>query len=392
MYIKRDIEDILQTLMKQFCAVALFGPRQSGKTTLAKTLFPHYKYFSFEDFDNRAAVKIDPRAFLNAYNNEPGLIFDEVQHVPELLSYMQSHIDTHKKKGQFIITGSQNLLVNESVTQTLAGRIAILTLLPLSIHELRQANILSPNIDTTLLKGMYPLVNSDDISTSNWYKSYIATYVERDVRQIQNVVDLSLFQKCMQLCAGRIGQVLNVSALSADLGISVHATNQWLSILEACYIIFRLQPYYNNFSKRLIKAPKLYFYDTGLATTLLGISTTEQLFTHYLRGNLFESMIISDLKKQYYNSGDIPRCYFWRDHGNYEIDCIIETHTKPIALEIKASSTFNSHFLDNLQRWNTIAGTAAHKNIMLYGGELEMESAAGKLVYWYNSGDLLKRI
>ena len=282
--ISREITLKLQDLAGQFSAVAILGPRQSGKTTLAQITFPNYLYFSFEDFDTRLLVQADPRAFLMRYKDEPGVIFDEIQNIPELFSYMQGFIDSHKKRGHFIVTGSQNFALTQSISQSLAGRIALLTLLPLSMSELKKANKLPESLDDALFNGMYPSIYANRVKPFDWYKSYVATYVERDVRQIKNVTDLSSFQQFMKLVAARVGQVLNLTALSNDTGMSVPTIKQWLNILEASYIIFLLQPFYNNLGKRLIKSPKLYFYDTGLLCSLLQLNSPDQLFAHHLRG------------------------------------------------------------------------------------------------------------
>lgn len=395
MLIKREIEGRLRSLAQQFTAIAILGPRQSGKTTLAKMVFGDYKYFSFEELGTRQLVLSDPRAFLEKYKDEAGLILDEIQHVPELLSYMQTHIDTYKKRGHFIITGSQNILVNESITQSLAGRIAILTLLPLSISELQNAKLLPENIEAAILKGGYPSIYADGISAYDWYSFYINTYIERDVRQLKNITDLSLFQKFMQICAGRIGQELNMSSIANDLGLSVTGVKQWLSILEATYVIFLLQPYYKNFNKRLTKSPKLYFYDTGVATALLGITDEQQLFSHFARGALFESFIISDLKKQCYNLGVRPNLYFWRDQSGYEVDCILEAGAKNIPIEIKASSTYNTNFLTNLAKWNAIADESYKNNILIYGGNDGFDgpcTIGGKIIGWKSAGDIVPNL
>ena len=389
MYIKRIAEARLINLAKKFPAVAIFGPRQSGKTTLAKHCFKDYKYLSLEDLDNRELAEKDPRGFLDSLKNVPGVILDEVQNVPTLLSYIQTHIDSYKKNGHFILTGSQNLLLNQAVTQSLVGRIAILTLLPLSIQELKDAKLLPEKIDEILFKGMYPSIWADNQDV-DWYKFYINSYIERDVRNLQNIGDLSQFQKFMGLCAGRIGQVLNLSSLADDLGISVPTVKRWISVLEATYIIFLLQPTYKNFSKRLIKAPKLYFYDPAIAASLLKISSAHQIFDHYLRGGLFETMILSDFKKQCYNNGIDPGLYFWRDQVGFEVDCIVETALKDIPIEIKASATLNSRFLENLTKWNNLTNTDPTENRLIYGGPLEIKNKDGQAINWRNSGDLIK--
>ena len=390
MFIKRNIAQRLISLAQQFPAVAIFGPRQSGKTTLAKEIFKDYIYFSFEDLNNRFLVKTDPKAFLEKYKDIPGLILDEVQHVPELLSYIQTHIDTYKKKGHFIITGSQNLLLSQSITQSLAGRIAILTLLPLSISELENSNTLPEDLDKFLVEGAYPAIYADKVNAADWYSFYINTYVERDVRQVKNIGDLSLFQKFMKLCAGRIGQELNISSLANDLGLAGPTVKQWLSILEATYIIFLLQPYYKNFNKRVIKSPKLYFYDTGLAASLLGIDN-KNFFAHYMRGPIFENLIISDFKKQYFNLGKQPNIYFWRDQSQYEVDCLIDSN-KLIPVELKSGATYNTHFLDNFANFNEITETNPKDNILIYAGEQELNTSKGKIINWQHSSELIKTV
>jgi uncharacterized protein len=380
--IERTLKTKLKSLAHQFPAIAVLGPRQSGKTTLCQLTFPEYKYFSLEDLSIRSLIKEDPKAFLDRYNNEPGIILDEVQHIPELFSYMQVYIDKYKKKGYFVVTGSQNFALNEAISQSLAGRIALLTLLPLSIAELKKADLLASNIDQALFKGNYPRIYADGAQPLDWYRSYIGTYIERDVRQIKNVGDLALFQKFVVLCAGRIGQVLNLTSLSNDVGLSLPTIKQWLSVLEASYIIFFLQPYAGNVGKRLIKSPKLYFYDTGLACNLLSITAADQLFNHYLRGNLFESYIIADLIKQKYNHGLHPAIYYWRDQSDYEIDCIMQKGQELIPIEIKVMQTFNPHLLDHLEKWNEITHTKPAHNILVYTGELSQDTKRGKLINW----------
>ncbi len=387
-FIKRAMAIKLQKLAQTFPAIAIYGARQSGKTMLARTLFPNYLYFLFEDLDTRALAKSDPRGFLNQYKDAPGVIFDEVQHVPELISYMQGYIDSSKKKGHFVIIGSQNWGMCEVVTQTLAGRIAEVTLLPLSVGELQEAQLLPDRINEIMLKGMYPSLYESAIDPLDWYRAYIRTYVERDVRQIKNIPDLALFQKFMKLCAGRIGQVLNLTALSNDTGVSVPTITQWISVLEASFIVFKLKPFHNNFGRRLIQSPKLYFYDTGLACRLLGVESTEQLFTHFARGALFESFVISDLIKQRENRGLDPNVYYWRDHTDYEIDCIIEKAGANILLEIKVSETFTPHFFDGFKRWQHFAGGNPEDGILVYTGAQSSNTQRGKLVNWQGIADI----
>lgn len=295
---------------------------------------------------------------------------------------MQGFIDTHKKKGHFIVTGSQNFALTESISQSLAGRIALLTLLPLSMSELKMAKKLPESLDEALFNGMYPSIYADEAKPFDWYKSYVGTYVERDVRQIKNVADLASFQQFMKLVAARVGQVLNLTALSNDTGMSVPTIKQWLNILEASYIIFLLQPFYNNLGKRLIKSPKLYFYDTGLLCSLLQLQSSEQLFSYHLRGHIFESYIITDLMKQRFNKGVNPNIYFWRDQSDYEVDCIIEEHNRLIPAEIKSTQTFNPHFFEYLTKWNELTKTDPAHNIIIYGGIMSQDTQKGRLVGW----------
>src|SRR3989339_478239 len=351
MFIKRSLEAQVREAAQEYPVLAIVGPRQSGKTTVAQTLFPEHKYVSLEDFDIRALAQQDPRKFLTEYPSSSGLILDEIQHAPELLSYMQTIVDREKKKGFFIVTGSQNFLVDEAITQTLAGRMAVLTLLPLSLSELNDAGLLPDKIETLVYKGFYPRAHAEKVSVDRLYSNYLRLYVERDVRQIKTVEDLNTFQTFMRLCAGRIGQVLNLSSLGNDCGINHNTAKSWISLLEASYVVFLLHPYFNNFGKRLIKAPKLYFVDTGIACSLLKIRSAEELNAHYLRGGLVESLIISDLLKQHYNLDQQPGLYFWRDQQGHEVDCIIDIGSRPVPVEVKAGKTVVSDFFKELSFW-----------------------------------------
>src|SRR3990170_598041 len=354
MIIKRTLEEKLKLLAIQFGAVTVTGPRQSGKTTLAKETFPNYEYFNFEDPNTRAVFRADPHNFLKKFMDAPGLILDEPQNVPEIFSYLQIYIDQYHKPGHFIVTGSQNFLLNESISQSLAGRIAVLTLLPLSIQELAQAKKLPTTIDETLFKGFYPELYKREISIVDWYGSYINTYLERDVRQLKNVTNLDRFNYFMRLCAGRNGQILNLSSISDDLGISVTAVKQWLSVLQSCYIIFLLEPYYKDFRKRVIKSPKIFFYDPGIVCSLLNLTNSDQLFANYMRGNIFEAMILADFLKQQSNRGIRLSCYYWRDKSDFEIDCIIERGVTMTPVEIKVSKTADTEALGKLLPWNKL--------------------------------------
>ncbi|MGB5288910.1 MAG: ATP-binding protein, partial [Ignavibacteriaceae bacterium] len=320
--IKRQIQEKLVQLAEQFPVVAIVGPRQSGKTTLVKMSFKEKTYLNLEEPDTRLFAQTDPRSFLSG--SKSGLIIDEAQRVPDLFSYIQSIVDESKTPGQFIITGSHNFLMQEKISQTLAGRVAILTLLPFSLEEIRREDS-EEDFPNYIFSGFYPPIYDRKIEPSDWYPNYIRTYLERDVRLIKNIPDLNSFTLFVKLCAGRIGQLLNLSSLAIEAGISVNTAKSWLSILEASYIAYRLEPHFQNFNKRLVKMPKLYFYDTGLACSLLGLESVDQISTHYLVGSLFENLVLSDLIKHKMNYGLNNNFYFWRDKLGREVDCLIES-------------------------------------------------------------------
>lgn len=378
---KRDIAERLRYFASKLPVVTILGPRQSGKTTIAKATFAQHTYISFEDIDQRVFATSDPRRFLREHQNEHGLILDEIQHVPDLLSYIQTYVDQEKKNGYFILTGSQNFLVSQSISQTLAGRMAVLTLLPLSIKELTD-NKLIANCEQAIFYGGYPRIFEQELLPNEWYPSYILNYIERDARQITQLVDLGAFQRFIKLCAGRTGQLLNISALATDAGINQQTAKSWLSILQASYIIVLLQPHFTNFNKRLIKSPKLYFLDTGIACNLLEIRSEQDLKTHYLRGGLFESMIINELYKEYYNRGAQPGLYFWRDSHGHEMDCIIDRASTLTPIEIKAGETINSSYFDGLAYWNELAKTDPEKGYVIYAGKENQSRSKGNVVSW----------
>lgn len=374
--LKRTLAPKIISLYRQFPIIAILGPRQSGKTTLARHTFPDLPYFNMENPSHLSFANEDPTTFLKDHPN--GMVIDEVQKAPQLFSHLQVVSDERNKPGQFILTGSHNILLNEKITQSLAGRIALTTLLPLSLTEIGAPLSLTE----TIFKGFYPRLYADSIDPLDFYPNYINTYVEKDVRQIKNVVDLSQFQKFMKLCAGRVGQILNLSSLAADCGITTLTANQWLSILEMSFVVFRLQPHHKNFNKRLVKSSKLYFYDTGIAANLLGITEPSNLETHFAKGPLFENLVISDLIKQAFNQGRQPHFYFWRDKGGHEIDLIIEEGQRLIPIEIKSGQTINSDFFKNINYWKNL--THSEKAFLIYGGKEEQRRSAAHVISWKN--------
>jgi uncharacterized protein len=375
----RDQIKNIKRLARKFPVVSVTGPRQSGKTTLLKQSFPKHKYVSLEDSDNRSYAENDPRGFLTqaAY----GMIIDEVQRVPQLFSYIQTLVDDHNKSGMFILSGSQNFLLLENISQTLAGRVAILKLLPLSINEL-QGHKLTKKWDEYLFNGSYPRLYDKKIAPKDFYPSYIQTYVERDVKQMRNIGDLRDFMRFIRLCAGRIGQLLNLSTLAADCGISVNTAKSWISILEASYIIYLLPPHHNNYNRRLVKMPKLYFYDTGLACSLLGIGKSSDLKTHFLKGGLFENLVINEFIKFRFNHALVDNCYFWRDHKGTEIDLILEAGNKLIPIEIKAGETVSGDYFTAINHWNKISGNNTKNAHVFYGGNLSQNRTTTNVVAW----------
>ena len=360
--------------------IAITGPRQSGKTTLIKNTFPDYPYVTLEDLEVREFAKSDPKGFLMQHTE--GLIIDEIQYVPELFSYIQVIVDEKKKNGLFILTGSHNFSLLAGVTQSLAGRVSLYELLPFSNQELLNSPYKIDQYEGYIFNGLYPRIYDKDLSPTTWLSSYIKTYIERDVRQILNVGNLSTFQQFIKICAGRTGQIINLSSIGNEIGISYQTVKKWLSILEATYIIFLLPPYYNNFNKRIRKSPKLYFYDPGLASFLLGIRTQDQINTHYLKGELFETFILSEIKKQIFHSGkDIP-LYFWRDNNENEVDCIYENGNKLVGIEIKSGRTIQNSFFAGLNYLKKMTNTSSDNLFLYYGGDEVQTRSYGNIVSW----------
>jgi predicted AAA+ superfamily ATPase len=379
---KRTLEKKLLEIRNQFPVLALFGPRQSGKTTLARTLFPSYRYINLESFEEQEFAIEDPRGFLMRFQGDEGVILDEIQKTPKLLSYIQIEVDQKQPLGRYVITGSQNILLNHHVNQTLAGRVALMTLLPLSIKELQEASKLPKTAEEAIFKGFYPRVYHHSLDPVVFAESYIRTYVERDVRDIQQITSLLEFQKFMRLCAARIGQLLDLTDLSKDAGISLPTVKSWLSVLEASYVIFLLQPHYANFNKRLVKMPKLYFYDTSLACNLLRLTSPDDVYDHYLRGGLFESMILSDFLKKRYHHGLPPNVYFWRDKLGNEVDCLLEEGAKMMPIEIKSSATIQPDMFDGLIKWCNWAEMDPGLGTVVYAGEENQIRVQGTVISW----------
>jgi len=369
--IARELGGKALALSRQYPFVVITGPRQSGKTTLARNTFRDYRRVSLEDLDNREFAREDPRGFISTYPDKT--IIDEVQRVPSLLSYLQTHCDDAGREGMYILTGSQNLQLMEAVDQSLAGRVGLLHLLPFSKSEMTAGSILPQGTDDRLLYGCYPRLYDKGIAPDDYYPNYINTYVERDLRNIRSISDLGRFVRFLKLCAARVGQLLNKASLANDCGITIPTVDSWLSILESSYILFLLKPDHNNYSKRLVKSPKLYFYDTGLVCSLLEIKTATQMNTHYLRGKLFENMVIADVVKNDFNKGVIETSVsFWRDSAGNEVDLIHRDGDRVDAYEIKSAETFNESFLHGLKHWAKLSGADASGLHIIYGGDTAM--------------------
>jgi predicted AAA+ superfamily ATPase len=359
--IQRVAKEKLIELASYFKVVSVIGPRQSGKTTLVRTVFPDKPYVSLENLDVRNFAETDPRGFLSTY--EDGAIFDEVQRVPALFSYLQEIVDNTKDKGVFILTGSNNFLLQESITQSLAGRIGYLTLLPFSLAELKT----KMSDAKLMLTGFYPPVHDQKIPFDLWCTNYVKTYLERDVRLIKSISDLSQFERFLKLLAGRAGQEFNATSFSVQLGVDYKTIQSWLSVLETSFVVYRLKPFYNNFNKTIIKRPKIYFYDTSIVCSLLGIKNEDHLEFHPLRGAIFENMVVTEYVKQFTNQNIDPPLYFWRDKTGREVDLIIDYEGKLTPLEIKSGQTIRPEFLKGIAYWMKLAKVP--NGIVAYAGK-----------------------
>jgi predicted AAA+ superfamily ATPase len=366
----RIMQEELEQAAGKLPIVTVLGPRQSGKTTLVQQTFPDKPYVNMESLHVKEFATTDPVAFLERYPE--GAIFDEIQEVPALLSYIQVRTDASHRKGEFILTGSHQLELNEAISQSFAGRTAILHLLPMSLEELMMAGI-EKSLDATLYEGCYPRVHVDQLNPTKTYASYVRTYIERDIRRLLQVHNLNLFQKFLVRCASRVGQILNKDGLAGEIGISSKTVEHWLSILEACYIIYRLSPYFDNFGKRAVKSPKIYFCDVGLVAYLLGIETVDQMARDPLRGNLFENLVVNELMKARFNRGLDPRLYFYQVTGRNEVDLIYQRGHALVPIEIKSSRTYNPSFISGINSFKKIASDRCVGPHLIYSGDEEMK-------------------
>ena len=377
----------LKKLAEHYKAIAVVGPRQSGKTTLVREVFKDRPYINLENPDIRTFALEDPKGFLNQYPD--GAILDEAQRAPQLFSYLQQVLDESGETSQFIITGSNNFLLQQGITQSLAGRVGYINLLPFALSELEDQP--PQNLNETLFKGFYPPLYNQSFEVDKWFSNYIRTYVERDVRLIKNIGNLLLFERFLRLCAGRIGQLLNKNALAVEVGTDSKTIESWIGVLEAGFIAYRLKPHHANFNKRVVKMPKLYFYDVGLATALMGIQHPQQLDLHPLKGNLFENMVVMELLKERYNTGKTDNLYFWRNSKGNEMDIVIDKGTELIPVEIKSGETITKAYFKGINYWNKLTDTKGGY-VVYAGNELQERSNGIKVLPYTEISNYLKTV
>jgi predicted AAA+ superfamily ATPase len=387
MFVPRDIQAELTAVSREYPVICITGPRQSGKTTLARAAFPTLPYVSFEDPLTRDYFGEDPRGFLDRYRE--GGVFDEVQYVPPLFSYLQVHVDEHPTPGRYVLTGSQHFGLTQQITQSLAGRTAVLELLPFSVEELERGKMPVTDLDGALWKGAYPPVHDRGLRPDVWYSNYVTTYIQRDVRQITQVHNLDIFTRFLRLCAGHVGQMVNTSQLGNECGVDHKTIRNWITILQASYILSLLPPYYRSFRKRIVKTPKLYFFDTGLACHLLGILEPGQISTHPLRGALFENWVFVEFAKGFSNAGRKPLFYFWRTHGGHEVDFILEQGGRVHAVEVKSGMTVTPAMARTL--WDALSpwGEERPSGWVIYGGEESMRIHDCTVLPWKQISTIL---
>lgn len=361
MFIKRTLGEKISKSRHKYPVIFVTGPRQSGKTTLVREIFPDFNYQNLENPETRLLAQSDPKRFLSAAQR---MIIDEIQKAPELLSYIQTIVDEDSKR-KFVITGSQNILISQKISQTLAGRVNIFNLLPFTLEEIKKSRFLKNNVYKQILKGFYPRVYHKNLDPIEWYQNYIQTYLERDLREVKNIGNLLDFQRFLKLLAGRSGQILNFSALASDVGVAVNTIKSWISILQTTYIIYLLPPFYKNFNKRIIKSPKIYFYDTGLLCSLLSIKNEIQLKNHPLFGSIYETFCICEFVKQNYHKKRNLEFYFFRDKQGNEIDLLYEDDGLNI-FEIKASMTINKDDFKNIKNFEKLAATQKLNKNLIY--------------------------
>jgi hypothetical protein len=391
--IRRTIQPVLERLAGQYPVVTLTGPRQSGKTTLVRAAFPNHDYVSLEDPDQREFAGTDPRGFLGQFAGN--VVLDEAQRVPDLFSYIQTSVDRDDSGGRYILSGSQNFLLMRTVSQSLAGRAAILHLLPFSLCELQARSSVAPaqigirvpkpaafggRLAEVLFRGFYPRIHDKGLPPRRWLSDYYRTYVERDVRELLSVGDLEAFGRFIRLCGGRNGQLLNLSGLANDCGVTHTTARRWLSVLEASFLVLLLRPHHRNFNKRLVRSPKLYFLDTGLLCYLLGIRSPEALEAHASRGAVFESFVVSELSKHYAHRGEEPRLFFWRDHTGHEVDLLIDRGDAIVPVEIKSGQTMADDFLDGIRYYRQLGADQSSPAALVYGGDRSFRRS-GVVVY-----------